>query len=545
VDTTVADPLVGRVLEGRYAVQSRIARGGMATVYLAIDQRLDREVAIKVMHADLATDEDFLRRFIREARSAARLSHPGVVAVYDQGEDAGSWFLVMEYVPGHTLRDLLAERGRLTPREALALLDPVLDALGAAHWNGIIHRDMKPENVLLADDGRVKVADFGLARAVTTATSNQDSKVLLGTVAYLAPEQVERGVADARSDVYAVGILLFEMLTGRKPFEGDTPIQVAYQHVHSDVPAPSTIVPGIAPALDLLVRQATSRDPDARPADASELLVNARRTRAGLTPDELDGVSTIPLTQPTSEATVQVPTPGAFVVPGGPAAAFGHAPAPQHSPTGVLDLSQPPPSRTAARKSHGGRNAAIVVLILALVLGVAGWYVGAGPGSKVPTPNVLGKTKAEALILLQHKGLHAKAEDVFSETVPAGRVAASNPAPGKAVSKNGTVVVDVSKGPERYPVPSIVGKKTADAESAIASSHLAVGQIQTMYDDKVAKGYVMSSDPATGTQLAPGTRVDLTVSRGPAPVALADWTKQPIDEATQALTSDGLKVKPT
>jgi serine/threonine-protein kinase len=538
VDTTVADPLVGRVLEGRYAVQSRIARGGMATVYLAIDQRLDREVALKVMHADLAQDEEFLRRFIREARSAARLSHPGVVAVYDQGEDAGSWFLVMEHVPGHTLRDLLNERGRLTPREALALLDPVLDALGAAHWNGIIHRDMKPENVLLADDGRVKVADFGLARAVTTATTNQDSKVLLGTVAYLAPEQVERGVADARSDVYAVGIMLFEMLTGRKPFAGDTPIQVAYQHVHSDVPAPSTFAPGIAPALDLLVSQATSRDPDARPADASELLVNARRTRAGLTPDELDGATTVPLSAATGETTVMVPTAGAFAVPQAP---------PTQEPTGVLDLSGPPPpaSRAAARRSHGGRNAAIMVLILALVLGIAGWYVGAGPGSKIPTPNVLGKTAAEAGRLLQAKGLTGKVDQVFSDSVPAGRVAATNPAPGKAVSKHGTVVLDVSKGPERYPVPAIVGKKTADAESAIASSHLAVGNIQTMYDDKTKRGYVISTDPATGTQLAPGTRVNLVVSNGPAPVQLADCSGQPLDQATHALTSDVHKAKTT
>ncbi len=390
---------MGRVLEGRYAVQSRIARGGMATVYLAVDQRLDREVALKVMHADLAQDEEFLRRFIREARSAARLSHPGVVAVYDQGQDEGSWFLVMEYVPGRTLRDLINERGRLTPREALTLLDPVLDALAAAHWTGIIHRDIKPENVLLADDGRVKVADFGLARAVTTATTNHDSKVLLGTVAYLAPEQVERGVADARSDVYAVGILLFEMLTGRKPFAGETPIQVAYQHVHSDVPAPSTFVPGLAPALDALVRSAAARDADARPADAGDLLVEARRTRASLTPDELDGVPSA------GEPTVMVPTAGSFVVPGGPPSPpAASSVAVLSAPTGVLDLTQPPPRPAAPHKSHRGRTAAVVILALALLLGAAGWYVGAGPGSKVPVPDVVAKTTAAATQILQSKG---------------------------------------------------------------------------------------------------------------------------------------------
>jgi eukaryotic-like serine/threonine-protein kinase len=543
VDTTVADPLVGRVLEGRYAVRSRIARGGMATVYLAVDQRLDREVAIKVMHPDLAQDEEFLRRFIREARSAARLSHPGVVAVYDQGQDDGSWFLVMEHVPGHTLRALLNERGRLTPREALALLDPVLDALAAAHWNGIIHRDIKPENVLIADDGRVKVADFGLARAVTTATTNQDSKVLLGTVAYLAPEQVERNVADARSDVYAIGILLFEMLTGRKPFEGDTPIQVAYQHVHSDVPAPSTAVAGIAPALDRLVQQATDRDPDQRPADAGELLVDARRTRAGLTPDELDGTATIPMTQTAGEPTVLVPTAGAFV-PGGAPPVTPYHPMPTPAPTGVLDLRDgQPPTRTGQRSRHTGRNAAIVILIVALVLGVAGWYIGAGPGSKISTPNVLRLTAAQAQKTLQAKGLKSRLVQVFSETVTAGRVAGTDPDPGKPVSKNGTVTVQVSKGPERYPAPTVVGKSRDDAESAITDQHLAVGEVRSAYSDTAAVGVVVSSDPPAGTQLAPGKAIDLVVSKGPAPVDITDWTGQPVDQATQALTDAGLKVK--
>jgi serine/threonine-protein kinase len=542
VDTTVADPLVGQVLEGRYAVQSRIARGGMATVYLAVDQRLDREVALKVMHPELALDEDFLRRFIREARSAARLSHPGVVAVYDQGQDAGSWFLVMEYVPGRTLRDLLNERGRLTPREALSLLDPVLDALAAAHWTGIIHRDIKPENVLLAEDGRVKVADFGLARAVTTATTNHDSKVLLGTVAYLAPEQVERGVADARSDVYAIGILLFEMLTGSKPFHGETPIQVAYQHVHSDVPPPSTLVPGLAPALDELVVGATARDADARPADAGDLLVEARRTRAGLTPAELDGIA------PVGEPTVVVPGAAAFVVPGGPpltrtppAVAAPVNPAQQdQAPTGVLDLrDQPAPQG----KRHRGRTAALVILALALILGLAGWYVGAGPGSKIATPNVVGKTTSAAQQVLQDKGLHSRTTQVFSETVPVGRVVTTDPGPGKSVSRQGTVTLAVSKGLERYPVPTVTRLPTAQAEAALTNTKLAVGTETQAYSDTVAVGAVISSNPPAGTRLAPNKPVDLVISKGPAPVHLDDWTGQPARDATQQLASDGLKVK--
>jgi eukaryotic-like serine/threonine-protein kinase len=233
VDTTVRDPLVGQVLDGRYRVESRLARGGMATVYEAVDERLDRTIALKVMHPGLAEDEQFVSRFIREAKAAARLSHPNVVAVFDQGADGGHVFLAMEYVAGRTLRDLMREHGRLSPRQALEVLEPVLAALGAAHHAGIVHRDVKPENVLLADDGRVKVADFGLARAVTSSTSHTaTSGILMGTVAYLSPEQVERGVADQRSDVYAAGILLYEMLTGVKPYDGETAIQVAYRHVH-------------------------------------------------------------------------------------------------------------------------------------------------------------------------------------------------------------------------------------------------------------------------------------------------------------------------
>jgi len=260
----------------------------MATVYIALDQRLDRKVALKVMRPDLARDETFVSRFRREARSAAKLSHPNVVAVYDQGEDDGHMFLAMELVNGLTLRQVMQAEGPLTPRAALDILDPVLQALGAAHSAGLIHRDVKPENVILREDGTVKVADFGLARAIDSVTSTAQTGVLLGTVAYLSPEQVERGVADARSDVYAAGLLLFEMLTGSKAFIGDSPISVAYQHVHSSVPLPSSRVNTVPVELDLLVARASARDPDNRPRDANELLAEMRQARRVLTPAELD-----------------------------------------------------------------------------------------------------------------------------------------------------------------------------------------------------------------------------------------------------------------
>src|SRR4051794_4737423 len=274
------DPLIGRLVDGRYAVEARIARGGMATVYLALDRRLGREGALKGMHAPLAGDPQFPGGFIREARAAARLPNPGVVAVFDQGEDHGLLYLAMEYLAGRTLRQVLDELGVLTPGEALDVIEPVLDALAAAHSAGIVHRDVKPENVILTDDGRVKVADFGLARAASAGTTT--SGVLMGTAAYLAPELVAGGVVGARVDVYAVGVMLFEMLTGLLPFTGDEPLRVVYRHVHEDVPAPSSVVRGLPGPLDVLVGAATARDPELRPVDAAALLALERSARSRL-----------------------------------------------------------------------------------------------------------------------------------------------------------------------------------------------------------------------------------------------------------------------
>ncbi|NUU21026.1 MAG: serine/threonine protein kinase, partial [Streptomycetaceae bacterium] len=273
------DPLVGRLLDGRYRVRSRIAAGGMATVYRALDTRLDRTVAVKVMHPAMAADASFTDRFIREAKAAARLSHPNVVGVFDQGHDGDVVFLAMEYVEGRTLRELLQDLGTLTPREAFGVLEPTLAALGAAHRAGFVHRDVKPENVLISDDGGIKVADFGLARATATAASAATGKVLVGTVAYLSPEQIERGAASPTSDVYAAGILLYEMLTGRQPYLGRSAVEIIYKHVHEDVPPPSRAVPGLSRALDVLVSEATARDPRQRPADAEQLLSLVRHTR--------------------------------------------------------------------------------------------------------------------------------------------------------------------------------------------------------------------------------------------------------------------------
>src|SRR5256886_7109778 len=335
MDTTLARPPIGQLLDGRYRVESLIARGGMATVYLGTDTRLDRTVALKIMHADLASDEDFVRRFVGEARSVARLSHPNVGTVFDQGADGHSLYLAMEHVPGQTLRELLNERGQLSPREALDIMGGVLAGLAAAHDAGIAHRDVKPENVLLSDSGVVKVADFGLARLLAGVRQTK-SGMIIGTAAYLAPEQVAGAASDARSDVYAAGVMLFELLTGRQPHTGDTPLAVAYKHVNEVVPPPSGVVPGLPPALDTLVALATSRDPELRPGDAGEFLRAAAGIRHGLL---LDGAAAQAV-----QAGAGFPAALASDMPAGPVTALPGAPASNMTGVRASDVPSAPAS---------------------------------------------------------------------------------------------------------------------------------------------------------------------------------------------------------
>jgi eukaryotic-like serine/threonine-protein kinase len=560
VDRTVADPMIGRVLDGRYRVGPRIARGGMATVYEATDLRLDRVCALKIMHSGLGDDDDFAGRFVREARSAARLSHPHVVSVFDQGDDNGTLFLAMEYIPGHTLRDLLRKEAPLAPAKALALIDPVLSALAAAHQAGMIHRDVKPENVLMADDGRIKVADFGLARAVSAETQHTATGgVLIGTVSYLSPELVVDGRADARSDVYAAGVILYEMLTGRKPHEGESPIQVAYKHVHEDVPPPSEEVPGIPAYVDALVARATARDRELRPADARVLLHQVRRVRAALDHGVVDDPELTADLSPTvpvratddidyvreDAPTILTPAQAAHArqhpddttVLGGALAATR-----PRSPAAVPERPSRPRPVPPPRRSRKGPVLLAVVLLLAALAGLAGWWFGAG--RYTTTPGVIDLTVAQAQQKVEAAGL---AFDVsgraYSETVAAGRVVSTDPAGGAKILHDGTVDAVVSRGPERYQVPAVRGMKVDDAQAALAGAHLTLGDTTGRYDEKVAKGVVLSADPAPGTELKRGTAVDLVVSKGPKPITVPDLTGTHAKDAVKALRKLGLQVE--
>jgi beta-lactam-binding protein with PASTA domain/tRNA A-37 threonylcarbamoyl transferase component Bud32 len=520
--------MLGRLIDGRYQVRSRIARGGMATVYLATDLRLERRVALKVMHGHLADDNTFRNRFVQEARSAARLAHPNVVNVFDQGQDADMAYLVMEYLPGITLRDLIKDYGRLTPEQTMDILAAVLSGLAAAHKAGILHRDLKPENVLLADDGRIKIGDFGLARAASNNTAT--GQALLGTIAYLSPELVTRGIADTRSDIYALGIMTYEMLTGEQPYIGEAPMQIAYQHANDSVPMPSSRVPGIPHELDDLVLWATARDPEKRPRDARVML------------DRLQEVET------------QVRTPAATMalahtmVLAGPQEDSSADAATQLFETRALVSTErtAPDSSTALRERSQKRKRRgywlfTLVILLAALSGGTGWYFGAGPGSQVALPGVVGDTPEVASAKLTDLGFDVAVEERNDPDVATGLITGSDPDGGFA-PKGSTVTLFVSVGPQMLPVPAVVGIPEAEARDLLGS--FTVGDSIREFSSGAPAENVLAVFGADGAQL--GTEygekqpVTLLVSAGPIP----NVTGLSVDAAQEKLSSVGLSGVP-
>ncbi|WP_196217895.1 Stk1 family PASTA domain-containing Ser/Thr kinase [Streptomyces blattellae] len=533
MDTTLQDPLVGQVLDGRYRVDARIAVGGMATVYRAVDTRLDRVLALKVMHPTLATDGSFVERFIREAKSVARLAHPNVVQVFDQGTDGSYVYLAMEYVAGCTLRDVLRERGALQPRAALDILEPVLAALGAAHRAGFVHRDMKPENVLIGDDGRVKVADFGLVRSVDTVTNTTGA--VLGTVSYLAPEQIEHGTADPRVDVYACGVMLYEMLTGDRPHQGDSPAIVLYKHLHEDVPPPSAAVPGLAYELDELVASATARNADIRPYDAVALLAHARETRGALGEDQLDAVPPQAITSEHLHADdLTSVIPRALTLPVNEDEPEVHR---------TSRLASPPPLPPRQRSAQSRRRLFTVVAAVLLVFGAGAgiWYINSGQFTRVPP--LVTKTEAEARDRLGEARLEVgQVEHAYSDTVKRGSVISTDPEVGERIRQNDSVTLTISDGPQTVRVPDVEGYRLDRARSVLKQEGLAPGMVTREFSEDVAAGFVISTDPGSGTTRRSGSAVALTVSKG-SPVEVADVTGASLKDARAELEEAGLKVR--
>jgi eukaryotic-like serine/threonine-protein kinase len=552
MESAPADVLPGRMLDRRYHVRSRIAHGGMATVYLATDTRLDREVALKVMHVDLARDDDFVSRFIGEAKSVAKLSHPNIVGVYDQGADGQYLYLVMEYVAGRTLRALLRERGWLPWQEALSVMDPVLAGLAAAHQAGIAHRDVKPENVLITADGRVKVVDFGLARA-SAAVSNTRAGTIIGSVSYIAPEQVTGAKTDERTDVYSAGIMLFEMLTGRVPFTGETPLAVAYAHVNSDVPPVAALVGGIPPPVDQLVRAATSRDPQLRPANAGVFLRVARSLRG--IPDAAESAA------------------GAWPAPGPAAAGAYRGPAPYDGSgqagggSRTMVVSGGYPGYGAAGYGTGGRHDAgsgdggdgqepflqrwlfsrrVVYLLAALAvlvaLGGGGWWLSSGRYTTVPAVGKLPTATAEQA--LRQAGFQVRTGPaVVDDNVPKGEVVAVSPS-GRALP-GATITLTISQGPRMIRVPQIPSTDTvAQAEAALRQAGLTVASAVRGVGvaSNPSIGAFAGTDPAAGTSTPENKPVTVEQVAG---LSLPNLVGQNIDAVQQWAGQNQLTIAPT
>ena len=575
----VKDPLTGRLVDSRYEIVDLVARGGMATVYRAFDRRLDRVVGLKLMHAHLADSPDFVARFRREARAAARLSNPGVVAVYDQGSLDGIAYLVMEYVEGPTLRDLMAA-GPLSVREALGLTAQILRPLGAAHRAGLVHRDIKPENVLLPADGSVaKVADFGLARAVTEVTQTTTGNVL-GTVAYLAPELITSGTSSPRADVFSVGVIVYELLTGEQPFAADTPIQIAFRNVHEDIARPSSLVPDLPAEVDELVSAMTQRDPELRPRNADEALALLRKTAAALTEAELlvkrgggpgsvrtqevlaanaeaarAAMGTQSPEEPAAEGSESTPGAGLRTV-SLPIGSIG--PNAEETSDGRTqhmareDLLRGDDQATTAVPRKGLRRIRRRTVIVgaaaaALVGGSAGswyaWYVLKGPGRSVPVPEIVGQSAEDAQQAVEDAGLTwgTPSRD-FSDTIPEGSVISCKPGPGDGARLKQAVTAVVSRGVEQKKVPDVVGKTQDEATKAITDAGLTVGSITQEYSGTVESGKVVSTDPKAGTSINHSSAVAISVSRGRQTATVPDVTGMTVDQAKTTLEAAGLKL---
>jgi eukaryotic-like serine/threonine-protein kinase len=524
----VAD-LVGRLIRGRYQIEKLVARGGMATVYLAEDNRLDRKVAIKVIHPHLANDQNFREKFVREAKIAAKLSHPNLVNVFDQSEDGDVVFLAMEYVSGITLRDALEKFGALSAERALDVFEPIVAALAAAHSAGVLHRDLKPENVLLSDDGKVKLSDFGLARPISAQTQ---SGGVVGTVAYLSPELVSRGVADARSDVYAAGIMLFELLTGQQPFRGEQAVQVAMQHANSEVPPPSTLNSSIPELLDEIVLWATAKQPQNRPSDAMELHKMLVRAKADLKNPKKSSELTEKLRE-TSILRIDSVEQNLL----DQTQLLQDALADDTNQTIALNLELAEHAQGGVFHSHRTIKV-LVASALAILLGLgAGWWFSSGPGGFDVMPDLTNRSQVEAERLAQSLGATVVVVTESSKTVSSGLVISSEPNSG-ALYWGGPITIRVSSGPKMVNVANLESKTLVEATAIILQSGFVLGEVSSWFN-AAPIGTVYAHSGGGSTKVPEGSAIDLEISLGSIPV-VANLDQE---TAVNLVQVAGLKVK--
>lgn len=543
---TSGDAMFGSVLGGRYEIVGRVSHGGTSVVYRARDLRLGRTVALKVVRDDFTSDPDYAKRFDREARAAAILSHPNIVAIFDQGHEGDRSYIVMEYIRGQSLRSIIAESAPLPPALALTYIDAVAKALAAAHEAGIVHRDIKPENVLITADGQVKVTDFGLAKNLSAQTTTATSDHVMGTISYIPPEIPQTGVASMASDIYSAGVMLYEMLTGLKPHRGDDISEILYKHVNNDIPPPSQALTGEARAripdyLDALVQACTARQPSARPANGrifvADLQLVRQRLDQGIThdpalaqrflsaPDQSGGDA--------DDVTVTLPAASPA---GGPIPATAQEVAPVNSGSASAELS-PGPHATPLTKAADKKPArapkrqrvwVVPVSLLAVVLVVGSvvlWWIF--QGQWVTTPPLVGLTADQATAALVDTGLTMQTSNEYSEDVAAGFIIRTDPAPGDRIKRHGVIQAWVSLGPERYTMPAVVGLTQDEAEAALLDTHLAVGTVTEVYSETVDQGLVVAASQDEGTPLKRDTPVDLSVSKGREPIPITSYVCQP------------------
>ena len=514
-------PEVPKLLGGRYEVAELLGRGGMAEVHRGYDSRLGRQVAIKMLRCELARDHTFLARFRREAQSAAGLNHASIVAVYDHGEDlltetGGAEvkvpYIVMEFVDGKTLRQVITERGTLGPTEALRITEGVLDALGYSHRNGIVHRDIKPANVMIADDGTIKVMDFGIARAMAdaNATMTQTSAVI-GTAQYLSPEQAQGQSVDERSDLYSTGCMLFELLTSRPPFMGESPVSIAYQHVGELPTPPSRLVEGISEDLDAVVLHSLAKPRDARYQSASEFRSDLQAVRLGRPISDAARGSAAALAGVAlgAAATEAVPAYGGdetTAYAGGPVVAVGPGP---DTLAGLDDDED--------RKRGPGSWIVLALVALTALAALAyglSTYFGEPDVPKVAVPRVVDMPYQTATAELVKVKLVADVVRQPSDTVPEDTVISQNPAAGTEVTQNSTVKLFVSSGPTAVTVPDLKGLTVQEAQSQLSDQGLAVGTVEEVDDPDTEQGKIIDSNPGAGTSVAPQTKINLRVGTG-------------------------------
>jgi eukaryotic-like serine/threonine-protein kinase len=504
---------------GRYHVAGRIASGGMGEVYRAHDAVLAREVAIKVLHPQFAHDRGFVERFRREARAAAILNHPNIVGVYDWGSTDGTYFMVMEYVPGTNLRSLLAEHGRLDAAQVVEVTTQVLAALDHAHGHGIVHRDVKPENILVTRDGVVKVADFGLARAFAEASISQAEGTVTGTVQYLAPEQIQGDPADPRTDLYALGVVMFECLTGRAPFGGETSLAIAYQHLTNRVPPPSSLAPNIPPVLDRAVMHATEKDRADRPQ--SSRAMRDEVTRAGV---NLNGSPTI------ADLARDLPAASAQLTP-------------ERAPTVTIPRADTP--RTRRRRTRRRWMWTFLALVVAAAVGWATWAYAIPHYANVPP--VKGLSVQAAQTKLENAGFKVQvaSEGVPSIDVKVGDVVKTSPAVGAKTKTHTTVVVYPSTGPPIQQIPNVRGMDAELARQKLAREGFTNIVRKNVYSDAIDRGQAVGTLPKAGGKVRVTDELTLQISKGPQPVAIPHLHGVQQSDAIKTLHQDGFTTKVT